>query len=92
MDNHTKCVSLSNQKCMIPPGVVNLHPYYSWLHYYTSAVNLDRCVGSCNTLNDLSDKVCVSNEAEDLLDLSVSNMITGINGSETLAKHIRCKC
>ena len=27
-------------------------------------INLDRCVGSCNTLNDLSDKVCASNKAE----------------------------
>ena len=24
--NHTKCVLLSNQKCMIQPNLVNLHP------------------------------------------------------------------
>ena len=24
--NHTKCMSLSNQKCMIQPTVINLHP------------------------------------------------------------------
>ena len=24
--NHTKCVSLSNQKCMIQPNFINLHP------------------------------------------------------------------
>ena len=24
--NHTKCVSLSNQKCMIQPTLINLHP------------------------------------------------------------------
>ena len=24
--NHTKCVSLSNQKCEIQPTVINLHP------------------------------------------------------------------
>ena len=24
--NHTKCESLSNQKCMIQPTVINLHP------------------------------------------------------------------
>ena len=28
-------------------------------------VNLDRCVGSCNTLNDLSNKVSVPNKTED---------------------------
>ena len=24
--NHTKCVSLSNQKVMIPPTLINFHP------------------------------------------------------------------
>ena len=24
--NHTKCASLSNQKCMIQPTLINLHP------------------------------------------------------------------
>ena len=47
-------------------------------HYYPFAVQLDRCVGSCNTLNDLSNKVCVPNKTDDL-NLSVFNMITGID-------------
>ena len=44
--------------------------------------NLDGHVGSCNSLNDLSNKVCVPNEAEDL-NLNVFNMITGMNESKT---------
>ena len=64
--NPTKCVSLSNQKHMIQPNVINLHPneYSKKFHYYPIVVKLDRCVGSCNTLNDLSDKVCVSIKQE----------------------------
>ena len=91
--NHTKCVSLSNQKCMIQPTLINLHPneYSQEFHYYPFAVKLDRCVGSCNTLNDLSNKVCIPNKAEDL-NLSVFNMITGIIESKTLTKHISCEC
>ena len=50
----------------------------SEFHYYLFAVKLDRCAGSCNTLNDFSNKVCVPNKTEDL-NLSVFNMITGIN-------------
>ena len=46
-------------------------------HYYPFVVKLDRCVGSCNTLNDLSNKVCVLNKMEDL-NLHVFNMMTGI--------------
>ena len=54
-------------------------------------VHLDRYVGSCNTLNDLSNNVLVPKEREDL-NLRVFNMITGINESNTLTKHISCKC
>ena len=66
--NHTNFISLSNQKCMIQPTIVNLHPkeYNQEFYYYPFVVELDRCVGSCNTLNDLSNKVCVSNKTEDL--------------------------
>ena len=58
-----------------------------------NAVKLDRCIGSCNTLNDVPNKVCVPNKTEDL-NLTVLNMITGINESKTITKNIsyKCKC
>ena len=40
-------------------------------------------MGSCNTLNDLFNKVCVPHKTEDL-NLSVINIITGINESKML--------
>ena len=66
--NHTNCVSFSNQKCMIQPTLINLHPneYSQEFRYYQFAAKLDRCVGSCNTLNKLSNKACVPNKTEDL--------------------------
>ena len=87
--NHTQWVSLSNQKCMIQPTLINLHPneYSQEFHYFPFAVILDRCAGSCNTPNDLSNKVFIPNKTEDL-SLSVFNMITGINESKTLTRHI----
>ena len=45
----------------------------------------------CNTLNDWSNKVCIPNKTNDL-NLSVFNMITGINELKTLCKHILCEC
>ena len=78
--NYTKCVSSINQKCMIQPALVSLHPneYSEEFHYYRFVVKLDRCVGSCNILKDLSSKVCAPNKTK-YLNLSVFNMITGIN-------------
>ena len=54
ISNHTKFVSLSNQKCMNQPALINLHPneHNQELLYYQF-----RRVRSCNTLNDLSNKV-----------------------------------
>ena len=59
--------------------------------YYPFTVKLDRCAGSWNTITDLSNKVCVPNKTKDL-NLSVFNLITGINELKTLAKHILWKC
>ena len=51
-------MSLSNQKCVIQLIPINLHLHEDCqeFHYYPFAVKLDRCVGSCNTLNDLPNK------------------------------------
>ena len=89
--SHTKCVSLSNQKCEIQPTLVNLlqNEYNQEYHYYLFPVKLNRCVGNCNTLNNSSNKECIPNKTEDL-NLSVFNMITGINELKTL-KHISCE-
>ena len=62
------------------PTLINLHPneYNQELHYYPFAVKLDKRVGSCNTLNDLSNRVCVPNKTEDL-NIHIFNMITTKN-------------
>ena len=91
--NHTKCVSLSNQKCITQPTHINLHPNEcsQEFHYYIFAVKLNRGVGSCNTLNDLPNKVCVPYKAEDLT-LSKFSMITWVDESKELTKHVSCEC
>ena len=58
--SHTKCVSLSNQKRAIQHALISLHLN----DYNPFEAKLYRCVGSCSTLNDLSNKVFVVNKAE----------------------------
>ena len=90
---HTKYLLLCNQICMIQPTLNNLHPneHTQEFHYYPFAVKLDRCVGSCNTLNYLSNKVRVPNKTEDL-NLRVFHMVAGINETKTLTKYVPCQC
>ena len=78
---------------ILPSDPANLHPnqYIPGLLYYPFAINLDRCMASCNNLNDLPNRICVPNKMEDL-NLSVFNMITRINQSKILTKHISWKC
>ena len=78
---------------MIQPSLIDLHPneHSQEFHYNPFAVKLGRCVRSCNTLNDLSNKVWVPNTTEDL-NLSVFNTNPGKNELKTLTDHISCKC
>ena len=78
---------------MTQPTLFNLYPdeYSQEFHYYAFAVKLDRCVESCNSFYDLSNKACVQNKTEDL-NLIMFNMITELNESKTLVKHISCLC
>ena len=45
---------------MIQPTIINLNrnEYGQGLCYYSFSVNFDRCVRSCNILNDLCNKLC----------------------------------
>ena len=54
--NRAKCGLLNNQKYEIQPTLIDLHPneYTQDFHYYPFEVKQDRCIGSFNTLNDLS--------------------------------------
>ena len=90
--DHKKCISLNSQPCMTRPILIDLNPdkYSQGLHYYLFMVNLDRCNRSCNTLDDLSNRICVTNNIEDV-NLSVFHMIRRINESKTLTKQISCK-
>ena len=48
---------------MIQPTLINLHPseYSQEFYYYSFEVKWERCVGCSDTRNELSNKVCVSN-------------------------------
>ena len=86
--NHTKFELLSNQNRMNQPTLINLHPneYSQEFDYYPFAFKLNRCAGSCNTLNGL-----FTNKTEDL-NLGVFKMFTELKKSKTLIKHLSCEC
>ena len=62
--NHTKCIFLSNQQCKTRRTLINLNPNEDseGLHFCPFVATSDKRVGSCNTLNELSNKVYVPNK------------------------------
>ena len=54
-------------------------------------VNPNSSNGSWNALADPSNMICILNKTEDGVNLSVFEMISRVNESEVLAKHILCK-
>ena len=68
---------------------VNADKYNQGLRYCPFIVNIDKRNGSCNTLDDIPDKICVPNKTEDI-DLNIFNITTTINKSKALTKHIPC--
>ena len=83
----TKCMSLNDEPCLVRPNLIDLNP--NELYYYPFMVSLDRCDGSCNTLDYPSDRLCVPNRAEDV-NLNVFKMITRMNEAKALTKHVSC--
>ena len=84
---------------MIELTLFDLHTneYGQGLCYYLFAVDLERFVGRCNTLNDLSNKLCVPVFNRLCVpvktkNLNVFNLIIGIDESRTLTKHVSSKC
>ena len=56
-------------------------------------IGLDKCNGSCNSVDNLSRKICVPNKTKNI-NVRVLNMITNKNEAKAMIKHISCsfKC
>ena len=52
-------------------------------------ISLGKCNESCDSIDDLSWKICFPNKAKSL-NVKVFNMITKINETKTFIKHISC--
>ena len=55
--NSLECVSLNNQECKIRSEIINVNT--NELVFYPYSVTINKCKGSCNTLNDQYPKLCV---------------------------------
>ena len=61
--NCLEWVSMNNQECKITPEIINLN--INEPIFYPYSININRCKGSCNTINDTYAKICVPDQIKD---------------------------
>ena len=54
--NSLECVSMNNQEFKIRTEIINLNTDEPM--FYPCSIKVNRCEGSCNTINDPSAKIC----------------------------------
>ena len=56
-----ECVSVTNQECMFRPKILDVNEGVVEPLFYPYNVLVNKCSGSCNTLDDPMTKSCVPN-------------------------------
>ena len=54
-----ECVSVINQKCMPRPKILDVNEGMGEALFYPYKVLVNKCSGSCNTLDNPMSKICV---------------------------------
>ena len=84
-----ECVSKVNQKCMSRPKIINVNKNEPAFYPYSIKVN--KCSGSCNTINAPFAKLCAPDIAKNI-NVKVFNLMARINETRQIVWLETCKC
>ena len=76
--NSLECLSLINQKCMPRPKVLNVNEGNGEALFYPYNVLVNKCSGSCDTLDNPMSKICVPKISKNV-NMKVYNFLMGLN-------------
>ena len=89
--NALECVSVVNQKCMPRLKILNVNEGVGEALFYPYNVQVNKCSGSCNTLEDPMARLCVPNIIKNV-NMKVYNFLMRINKTRNVLWHETCKC
>ena len=89
--NTLECLSVINQKCMPRPKILDVNEGVGEGLFYPYNVLVNKCSGSCNTLDDPMAKLCVPNIVM-RVNLKVYNFLMRLNETRNVLWHESCKC
>ena len=87
--NSLECISMNNQECKIRTEIISLknnEPIF-----YPYIIKINRCKGSCHTINDPYAKICVPDQIKDT-NVKVFNLLSRTNETRHIKWHKACKC
>ena len=87
--NVLECISMINQECKARPIIIDVNNNEPVFYPYSIKVN--KCSGSCNTINDPFAKLCVPDIAKNI-NVKIFNLMSKINETRQIIWHETCKC
>ena len=86
-----ECVSVVNQKCMPRPKILNVNEGIGEALFYPYNVLVNKCSGSCDTLDNPMSKICVPNVIKGE-NIQACNFLMRLNETRNVLWHESCKC
>ena len=83
-----ECVSIINRKCMPRPKILDVNEGVSEALFYPYNVLVNKCSGSCDTINNPMAKLCVPN----IIKRVNMKVLMRLNETRNVLWHKSCKC
>ena len=80
---------MNNQERKIRPQVVNINSDNP--AFYPYSIQINKCCGSCNNINDPYSKLCLPNVVKNT-NVKVFNLVSRTNETRHIEWHETCEC
>ena len=87
--NSLECVSVNNEKLKIRSKIINVNT--SEPMFYPDSITINKCKGSCNTINGPYAKLCLPDIIKNI-NVKVFNLMPRTNEARQVEWHKTCKC
>ena len=78
---------MNNQECKIGPEIINVNTNAPTFYPYSITIN--KCKGSCNTINDPYAKLCLPDTTKSI-NVKVFNLMSKVNETRHVKRHSLC--
>ena len=89
--NALECLSVINQECKPRPKILDVNEGIGEALFYPYNALVNKCSGSCNTLDDSMARICVPNIIKNV-SIKVYNSLMRLNETRNVLWHESCKC